>query len=83
MCVADIEGKGFRADASDVAAGINTGFFVRFGKLGIDIDNITLCRKRKAAAVCTGCADTDFGFDKAASCYPWTYRRKSLCSGCK
>ena len=42
MCVADIEGKGFRADASDVAAGINTGFFVRFGKLGIDIDNITL-----------------------------------------
>lgn len=26
MCVADIEGKEFRADASDVAAGINTGF---------------------------------------------------------
>ena len=66
MCVADIEGKGFRADASDVAAGINTGFFVRFGKLGIDIDNITLVGNGKAAAVCTGCADTDFGFDKAA-----------------
>ena len=66
MCVAYIEGKGFRADASDVAAGINTGFFVRFGKLGIDIDNITLVGNGKAAAICTGCADTDFGFDKAA-----------------
>ena len=50
MCVADIEGKGFRADASDVAAGINTGFFVRFGKLGIDIDNITLVGNGMATA---------------------------------
>ena len=49
-----------------LAAGINTGFFVRFGKLGIDIDNITLVGNGKAAAVCTGCADPDLGFDKAA-----------------
>ena len=70
MCVADIEGKGFRADASDVAAGINTGFFVRFGKLGIDIDNITLvgngkCKLRALSinknTSISGCGPEDTG----------------------